>query len=1554
MHFRSLPFLLLPLFFLGIPSVFGQKKIFATVNPNLGAINSVAESFDPQTGTFFPLQGKMNVPREGHSAVLLPSGKILIAGGYNNRYLNSAEIFNPADGSFAINLKTTYNSLKKEYETSEGKLVTHRSGHAAVVMQSGRVLLLGGFNGSYVSTAEIYDPSTGVFRVTTGTMGVGRQYPTATLLNDGTVLITGGYGGSFLSTAETYNPATETFFNTGNTMSDPRQGHSATLLADGRVLVVGGYNNTVTDIYGNIYLSSADIYDPSTGDFSETGSLNTARSGHTASLLPDGRILIAGGTNGTSILNTAEIYDPQSGSFSSAGTMAAARIEHTAIRLSDGRILLAGGYSDHPLSSAEIFDPNTRSFTLLPSSMAFPRSRHTATRLNDGRVLFAGGRNSDLLVADVNEDPTDNISPNIVFSPDSQAGYISYTGSGAILAFSTQTGELIGSVKTGGQPTFITPLQDGQTMAAVSVWDNRIFMVGMDPLELKAAYSFANAQFGFGSIVTLSPDGSQGYISSTGTGEVIKFDITSGNEVRRLQGLESPAQITVTPDGGTLLVVDTGQTEICFVDSSSLTVKYKTTPLDIRPTANFTIFNKAVLGPDASIGVIASQDIGGLYGTFFIFDVSNGKILSYEDSSGEEFSVHAIGNMPGHTALAPNGSYWTILCQGSIAVIPTTAPNSFQLVENSTATPLGSANIVFSSDSRYAHYASITDHIFQHDLNTQGVVAKILAGDNPNVSLDQTSSVGITPDEKILAALNFASNEIVLLNDVSLLHQTKYKSQYDQFTGLTLINLSSQTTSFTLTAYDNFGSLTNLGGKVVNPAYLRLGPNAQASVELSQLFNFDNTFNNEGLLVIAADQPAVAGFATLGQISASYLGGYVSGLQGVPLYRKQLHDFIVPEIFQQTGSPSVELSFVNPNYNISSFTLTHYGGDGSVLQEADERTAAPSGRQALNLSDILQQPRSGLVLMAGGQESGVTTKESELFDPVSETFSVTTSTMWRPRHGHTATQLSSGKVLVVGGKNGAEILDNGDIFDPVTATFSLTTGNMMQERYRHTSTLLPGGKVLVTGGQNSVSINDTAEIYDARAGTFSATAGSMTSARDAHTATLMASGKVLIAGGLDGNTTSSSAELYNPLTSLFSPTDTMSESRAFHTAAALPDGKVLIAGGYNGNYLNSADIYDPLTEAFVGTVYMHTPRSNHTCTLLGNGTMLIAGGINSDGALSSAEIYDPTIGIFYPLSAAMASARSYHTATLLPDGRVLLAGGNDGSSSLDSSELYDPINQQFIETKLPLNIVRQSHTATFLELLNQGYVRASSQIGVQFTEVFYQGSTNATLNGIDVRQYIGVTKIFSPQFAIAQGYRTVLNLVNGNPENDAVVTITLHAPDGSVLGTPAIVNLPKNSQIKDNLVDLFHNDPAIQNRTGWLEVESSVDRVVGSISFSNSDSTFLAAFELSGVPLSYFLFPMAAEDGVYQTAIALLNSGDQPSNVHLELWGPEGTIDRNTSLTLPAGTRTALYLSDYFPGLEPRLVGNIRIRSDQPLHSFSILTDRNENFICAVPPIPLP
>ena len=294
-----------------------------------------------------------------------------------------------------------------------GSLHTARYYHTATLLPDGRALVAGGtgarpqeFPYPGIASTELYDPATGNWTVT-GNLNAGRLLHTATLLLNGKVLVAGGWPdhthNGIMASSELYDPATGIWTRTGS-MNVGRAAHTATLLSNGKVLVVGASRG---------FPNSAELYDPAAGNWSFTGSTVTPLFGyHTATLLPDGKVLVAAGydSNGHVSAN-AQLYDPATGTWTATGSLTTARQDHKAALLSNGMVLVAGGsnFVSGILASAELYDPATGAWTGA-SRLNVARWHHTATSLSDGTVLVAGGlsRRNSLASAEIYDPATGN------------------------------------------------------------------------------------------------------------------------------------------------------------------------------------------------------------------------------------------------------------------------------------------------------------------------------------------------------------------------------------------------------------------------------------------------------------------------------------------------------------------------------------------------------------------------------------------------------------------------------------------------------------------------------------------------------------------------------------------------------------------------------------------------------------------------------------------------------------------------------------------------------------------------------------------------------------------------------------------------------------------------------------------------------------------------------------------------------------------------------------------------------------------------------------------
>jgi hypothetical protein len=338
----------------------------------------------------FSAAGVFPEERRGVAATSLADGRILFVGGYIEAEAAGASAYrwDPIDQTFA----------------PAGAPHEPRLGPTATLLQDGRILVIGGLGGSMpelasLDSAETWDPATAAF-ARTGSPQKARAGHTATLLADGHVVVVGGFrlgdgAPKTIRSAEVWDPVSGTFSPT-DPLAEARYGHSATLLPDGRVLVVGGVDAGDSGVE---IRASAEAWDPAAGTFSPAGALPDGRVNHSATLLSDGRVLIVGGVgNGWAGLPaSALLWDPATESFSPTGALESARSGHTATSLPDGSVLIVGGGGEGGvLRSAEIWDPTTIAFRPA-GSLAKGRTDHTATLLVDGRVLIAGGDDDNVM-----------------------------------------------------------------------------------------------------------------------------------------------------------------------------------------------------------------------------------------------------------------------------------------------------------------------------------------------------------------------------------------------------------------------------------------------------------------------------------------------------------------------------------------------------------------------------------------------------------------------------------------------------------------------------------------------------------------------------------------------------------------------------------------------------------------------------------------------------------------------------------------------------------------------------------------------------------------------------------------------------------------------------------------------------------------------------------------------------------------------------------------------------------------------------------------------------
>ncbi len=321
------------------------------------------------------------------NAVRLSSGDVLVAGGQTaSGPVATTEIYNVGTGSWAA-------------AGSFASPHVARYWTVATLLSDGRVLVAGGYTSSNVASKQTDIYSAGTWSVGPDLQSARGTF-TATLLGDNTVLIAGGdsaNGGTYYASSEIYTPGTpgSTALTTAS-MPNARSNHTATLLTNGKVLVTGGYNSSTG------WLNTAALYDPaaSAGSrWSSAHTFTTARYAHSAVRLSDGKVLIAGGADGSTYKNDAQTYDPSADSWTSAGVLSSGRFLQRAVLLPNGTAnayaVLTGGYNGGSLNNTDFYDPSASSSTWWAGpTMNAARHAHTSVLLANNKLLVTGGANS--------------------------------------------------------------------------------------------------------------------------------------------------------------------------------------------------------------------------------------------------------------------------------------------------------------------------------------------------------------------------------------------------------------------------------------------------------------------------------------------------------------------------------------------------------------------------------------------------------------------------------------------------------------------------------------------------------------------------------------------------------------------------------------------------------------------------------------------------------------------------------------------------------------------------------------------------------------------------------------------------------------------------------------------------------------------------------------------------------------------------------------------------------------------------------------------------------
>jgi hypothetical protein len=920
----------------------------------------------------------------------------------------------------------------------------------ATLLNNGTVLIAGGAASStaVLSSAEIYNPWTATFTLT-GNLNTARQLQTATLLNNGMVLIVGGLSSSsqITPTAELYNPATGAFSSTGS-LATACLYPTATLLNNGMVLIAGGLR---FGFRGSVALANAELYNPATGNFTSTGSLNTARRSATATLLNNGKVLIAGGFSGTA-LATAEIYDPATGSFTVTGSLNTARQSHSAILLNNGQVLIAGGLgtNGNPLASAELYNPATGSFTLT-GSLNTARDAHTATLLNNGTVLIAGG-------LDVNGNTLASLE---LYGP--TAG--TFTSAGSLnTARSSFTATLLDSgvvLMAGGEGSNANALASAELYQPSSLTPPGLVSIAVSPLNPSIPIGSIQPFSATGTFSNNSTQALQSVTWSTSNSSIATVSNDSsdrGNALGVAEGIVTVSACAGSLCGSTTLAV--GGATVLPPSISSLSPTYgqvgtvvTITGANFGPTqgASAVTFN----GVPSSVvswaagSILAQVPQGATTGNVVV-------TVGGAASNGVSFTVVAV---PAITGLSPTS--------GPVGTVVTITGTNFGAAQ-------GSSLVTFNWTAATATHWSDTAITVPvpSSATTGSVVVTVYGAASNGVEFTVVGAPGFTTTASMSTGRSVATSTLLNTGMVLIVGGTGSKAAasaelYDPAAG-----------NFALTGDLNIGRYSHTATLLTDGTVLIVGGMNQGNVPLASAEIYDpatGSFTLTGSLATGREGHS----ATLLNNGKVLIAGG-NDINGNVLATAELYDPST-STFTLTGSLITARNSHTATLLNSGLVLiaAGYGGyENDPLPSAelyDPAAGTFSATGSLNVARAGHTAtllNNGMVLLAGGVNTNYNPLASaELYNPSAGSFTSTASLL-TARAWHIAKLLNNATVLIAGGGGAGS-----ELYNATTRTFA-PTGGLNVDRYDATATLLSNGAVLVVGGgDENGNLLASAELY---------------------------------------------------------------------------------------------------------------------------------------------------------------------------------------------------------------------------------------------------------------------------------------------------------------------------------------------------------------------------------------------------------------------------------------------------------------------------------------------
>ncbi|MBI3298308.1 MAG: hypothetical protein HYZ75_09105 [Elusimicrobia bacterium] len=1009
---------------------------------------------------------------------------------------------------------------------------TARYNHTMTLLPDGNVLLVGGMNtaGTPLATVEVYRTTNPAYIALTS-LPIARASHTATLLPDGRVLVSGGIapaisaancdaGAVICSVGVVFDPRTTQWTNVG-AMQVPRFNHTATLLPNGRVLITGGQTTTAGAV-----TTDCDLFDPQTNSFTTTacgsaGVMSMERAGHTASLLHNGRVLAVGGYRaaGGGFAVTTEVYDPVANGWSAGPALIQARAWHSATQMGNQKVLIAGGANNFNalenqgiLSTVEIFDANSN--TISPAApMAARKMHHTANLVGEGRVNIYGGLGNITTSYFLGSQVFE--SPSTLRMTPNPNHWTDATVNGALSSLRVMPETTLSVLATGR-------VVDGEL---------RFSSPTVTLTDLKAEFDYILPPGGAGQNANASIDGATiqgGKLRS----QTFTLDSTLSGIVRFI-----PQSVSASPDAD------------LNINSQVVTL------VNVPAGATINIASGTLVATDiAGVRVrvpFPASDFGAQIVTGVAI-ITNGNIARASSDLIQGFDIKltsGIASIVGN----PTVGFDSII--GYFADLPLTFKNLSGTVTNSTSTVINKtidvSGIKLTSLTLKLFYvtdrASVADATFDVDITTVVIKQMIFTDQEryaPNANTWSFGVPGIPPGPEV-----FNHSEILLPNGDEFIY----------------------------------------GGR--------------NCASIADCRNFTYTARGPGLAYILTQESATP-WTAVGPLN----------------FARSNHTLtLLPDgkVLAAGGSDASGALVTSELFN---------PGPRTWSQAADMKQ-----RRSHHTASLLT---NGTVLAVGGfttvtNSTGVT-NHADIFYPDSAAW-VPTAPMGSSRAYHSSVLLPDGNLLVMGGFANGQYLSGTEVFFStghkwVGAPAIGAGAGGPEARAQFTATLLRDGRILVVGGLNATSgVLQTSWLFNPQTWTWAA-GGALNTRRHSHTATLLRDGRVIVIGGNNGTGEIGQAEIYNPATNTWTRTTAIGNDlgipRLNHTATLLPDGKILIAGGFTalGGPIIDDEGFDVDFSSFQMQGRLPQARGDSGTVLLRDGFLLHAGGFDGLSYQASAEI----------------------------------------------------------------------------------------------------------------------------------------------------------------------------------------------------------------------------------------------------------------------------------------------------------------------------------------------